>query len=193
MGVIEKIVYNGTNSYLVISGDRACLIDVSAPLSIVEKHLEHVKLEYILITHAHMRHIQYLREFKSSINCRIGIHKKEVADLLRVFPDIKPDLELKHMQIINMSPIEITVYHTPGHTDGSACFEIKNLKALFTGDTLLKDGFGRIRGPQDMQKIVISLKMLSRSISPETRIYPGHGEETVMGKEVWLDGLDMLS
>lgn len=193
MKVIEKIVHNGTNSYLVISGDRACLIDVSAPLNMVEKYLEHVKLEYILITHAHMRHIQYLEEFKSNINCRIAIHKKEITDLAKIFPDIEPDLELKHMQIVQLPPIEITVYHTPGHTEGSVCFEIRSLKALFTGDTLLKDGYGRIRSPRDMQKIVISLKMLSRSISPETRIYPGHGEETVMNKEVWLDGLDMLS
>ncbi|MCF8885075.1 MAG: MBL fold metallo-hydrolase [Nitrososphaerota archaeon] len=193
MVVIEKIVYNGTNSYLIISGDRACLIDVSAPLSMVEKFLKNVKLEYILITHAHMRHIQYLREFRSSINCKICIHKNEVTDFVKVFPDIEPDLKLKHMQDVKITPIEITVYHTPGHTEGSVCFEIRSLKALFTGDTLLKDGFGKIRSPQDMQKIVISLKMLSRSIPPETRIYPGHGEETVMGREVWLDGLDMLS
>jgi len=38
------------------------------------------------------------------------------------------------------------VLHTPGHTPGSACLYLAGEKVLFTGDTLLADGY-RFRRP----------------------------------------------
>ena len=92
-----------------------------------------------------------------------------------------------------MGGLELRVYHTPGHTEGSVCLEVKKLDALFSGDTPPRGAYGRIDGPHSMGKMVISLEMLSRSIPPDTTVYPGHGPTTRIEDEVWLDGLDMLS
>ena len=57
----------------------------------------------------------------------------------------------------------------------------------------MRGSFGKILGPHSMGKIVRSLKTISRMLPPETAVYPGHGSETRLKDEGWLDGLDMLS
>jgi glyoxylase-like metal-dependent hydrolase (beta-lactamase superfamily II) len=44
-----------------------------------------------------------------------------------------------------------------------------------------------------MGKMLRSLKTISRMLPPENVVYPGHGSETRLKDEGWLDGLDMLS
>jgi len=75
------------------------------------------------------------------------------------------------------------VIETPGHTPGSVCLYFPKEKVLFTGDTLFADGVGRTdlsySSPSDLQN---SLKKLSK-LPPETKIYPGHGDESTLHAE----------
>ena len=50
---------------------------------------------------------------------------------------------LKDKSSLKLGNTTIKVLHTPGHTPGSLCFDIREVKALFTGDTLLKGEFGK--------------------------------------------------
>jgi glyoxylase-like metal-dependent hydrolase (beta-lactamase superfamily II) len=106
---------------------------------------------------------------------------------------LEPDLLLKDNASLKLGRTTIKVLHTPGHTPGSLCFHIREAKALFSGDTLLKGEFGRIQGPHSMGLMLRSLKRLNSVIPPKTTVYPGHGPSTTMSKEAWLDTLDNLS
>lgn len=74
-------------------------------------------------------------------------------------------------------------YHTPGHSQGSCCI-IWNGKAVFTGDSLLKDMpvITRFPGGNTKQYNEITKPYLA-SLSDEMFVLPGHGESFVM-KEI---------
>ncbi len=79
---------------------------------------------------------------------------------------------------------EIEVIETPGHSMGSVVLYIKDEKVAFSGDTLFKGAIGRtdFEGGSMLQ-IIQSLRMLVQ-LPDDTRVLPGHGEETTMGYEL---------
>jgi glyoxylase-like metal-dependent hydrolase (beta-lactamase superfamily II) len=75
---------------------------------------------------------------------------------------------------------------TAGHTKGSVCFWVKTAKALFSGSTLLKKGYGQIWGPSSMSLMHFSMKRLGSIIPAETTIYTGSVELSKMANEGWI-------
>lgn len=76
-----------------------------------------------------------------------------------------------------------SVIHTPGHSPGSICLYNSAEGILISGDTLFNSGFGRTDAPGG------SFDLLSQSLTrlfklpPETRVLPGHGAQTTIGRE----------
>lgn len=75
------------------------------------------------------------------------------------------------------------VIATPGHSKGSICLYNENDNILISGDTLFAGGMGRtdLRGGSfsEIQQSLNKLFQLPR----KTRVYPGHGEETIIENE----------
>ena len=65
---------------------------------------------------------------------------------------------------------------TPGHADDHLAFLVGD--ALFAGDVLFKDAVGG-GDPDQVRDSVMRLMELP----PETRVYPGHTDETTIGRE----------
>jgi hydroxyacylglutathione hydrolase len=195
--VIKRFVSspNETNTYLLIEGNEATVIDVANSYNDVKNMLDELgaSLKYILITHGHLSHINSVPIVKKNLGGMLCLHKSD-ADLLKeADSNLEPDILAKDNDSLKFGNTVIKILHTPGHTLGSLCFHIREVKALFTGDTLLKGEFGKIRGPHSMGLMLRSLKRLNSMIPPKTTIYPGHGPMTTMSKEAWLDTLDNLS
>lgn len=79
---------------------------------------------------------------------------------------------------------EFRVITTPGHSAGGVCYYCKEENILFSGDTLFRGSIGRtdfIGGNQFL--IIQSLRQLGQ-LPDETRIFPGHGQQTTMGNEL---------
>lgn len=85
--------------------------------------------------------------------------------------------------IIRFGCHNIEVLHTPGHSKGSVCYYIKNEGTLFSGDTLFAGSMGRtdLEGGDNYQ-MMKSLVRLSQ-LPDDTKVYPGHGPETIIEKE----------
>ena len=72
---------------------------------------------------------------------------------------------------------------TPGHTPGSICLYWPDEKVLLSGDTLFQMGYGRTDLPGgNIGQLIDSLEHLF-TLPADTLVYPGHGEETTIGKE----------
>jgi glyoxylase-like metal-dependent hydrolase (beta-lactamase superfamily II) len=74
--------------------------------------------------------------------------------------------------------LHVEALSTPGHSDDMVAFVV-NGEAVFTGDTLFKDSVGGGNFEQVRQSVMDVLMKLP----PETRVLPGHTDETTIGRE----------
>ncbi len=69
---------------------------------------------------------------------------------------------------------------------GSICLYDAKAGILISGDTLFRGGVGRTDSAgSDPDALDASLRRLFE-LPPETRVFPGHGEETTIGREAGL-------
>jgi hydroxyacylglutathione hydrolase len=74
--------------------------------------------------------------------------------------------------------LQVEALSTPGHSDDMVAFVV-NGEAVFTGDTLFKDSVGGGNFDQVRQSVMEVLMKLP----PDTRVLPGHTDETTIGRE----------
>lgn len=178
---------------------KAAVIDVpwdssAELLELAQTHKLHV--EKILLTHSHWDHIAEVTLLKGKINAPVFVHAEDRANLEKpgadglplLFPlqGVKPDGLLEDGQTFLVGELEITVIHTPGHTPGSVCFYIASEKVLIAGDTLFRGTIGNLSFPTSRpERMWQSLKKLSK-LPADTKVVPGHGENTTIGAESWI-------
>ena len=178
-----------TNCYLVSTDKTALVIDPA----FVSKETEDFLLQnsdkerIILLTHAHFDHIGGAPVLRENTGVKIGVGELDNADLADPFanlsdrfhahiPPFGADITFKDGDEITVGDVSIKVLHTPGHTEGSVCYQIGDI--LFSGDTLFYESIGRTDFPKSNHFDM--LKSLQRLLSLEgiTRVLPGHGPET---------------
>jgi len=129
-----------------------------------------IKITDILLTHSHHDHINGLQQTLEHSDAKVHLLKPEAkfwgANLS------KPVLHHGAEQI-NIGDSQINILHTPGHTPGSACYQIGN--DLIAGDTLFVFGCGRCDlAGGDPEEMFQTLKKLKTGLSPSTMVHPGH-------------------
>jgi glyoxylase-like metal-dependent hydrolase (beta-lactamase superfamily II) len=73
---------------------------------------------------------------------------------------------------VEVGPLRISAFHTPGHTPGSTCWHTQG--SLFAGDTVFVNGCGRCDFPGgSAEQMFESLTRVSK-LPEDTRLYPGH-------------------
>jgi len=129
---------SSTYTYIVSSGKgrEALIID-----PVIENTGEYIKilknldlkLVKVIDTHIHADHISGLNELSKRTNCSKIMGEKSSSEVL--------DIRVKDNEKIKIENIELTSIYTPGHTDCSYSFLMKD--RVFTGDTLLINSTGR--------------------------------------------------
>ena len=161
---------SSTYTYIISSGKgrEALIID-----PVIENTSDYVntfneldlKLVKVIDTHIHADHVSGLNELSKITKCIkiMGEHSKsEVIDI-----------KVKESDKINIENIELNTLYTPGHTDCSYSFLMKD--RVFTGDTLLINGTGRTdfqNGNAREQYDSIFNKLLK--LPEKTFVYPAH-------------------
>lgn len=81
-------------------------------------------------------------------------------------------------EAVQVGDLQVEAIPTPGHSDDMVAFVV-NAEAVFTGDTLFKGSVGGGNFDQ-IRKSVMDVLM---KLPPETRVFPGHTDETTIGRE----------
>lgn len=191
----------GTNAILLGCSEtgKGAVIDPSKGAAIPilqEAHLFHLKLEMILLTHSHWDHIADVHELRERTDAPVYIHPLDEGNLIDPGSDglslyfpirgVDPDRSLKDGQILRLGQISMQVIHTPGHSPGSVCFYLKEQKVLFSGDTLFKGAMGGLHLPTAQPELMDKSLAKLAALPPDTRVIPGHGEDTTIKAETWL-------
>ena len=129
-----------------------------------------IKITDILLTHSHHDHINGLQQTLEHSDARVHLLKPEAkfwgANLS------KPVLHHGADQI-KVGDSLINILHTPGHTPGSACYQVGN--DLIAGDTLFVFGCGRCDlAGGDPEEMFQTLKKMKTDLPASTIIHPGH-------------------
>ena len=152
-------------------------------------------IEYIIITHGHSDHICGVNEHKEEFpNAKVVAYKDEEPMLLS--PDmnqsiafgqpytVKADILVSDGDELDFGNLTMKFMHTPGHTKGGMCIYIEKANVLFSGDTLFHGSIGRTDLPTgSSSQLVRSVREKLMVLPEETKVYPGHMEETTIGYE----------
>ena len=163
---VRKFIGN-SNIYLILL-EKPIVIDTGnrADRKLVEQFLPKVvdldKVEKVIFTHLHYDHIGNFDLFP---NAKFYASQKEIESFRKdpfgtvLSEDILEKFKVDLLPITSDENFEII--ETPGHTTGSICIWFEKEKILFSGDTLLKSGYGRTdlptSKPEEIQKSILKL------------------------------------
>ena len=161
---------SSTYTYIISSGigREALIIDpvIENTVSYLKVLKElNLKLVKVVDTHIHADHISGLNELAKQTSCSKIMGEHSASEVV--------DIRVKDNEKIKIESIELTSIYTPGHTDCSYSFLMKD--RVFTGDTLLINGTGRTDfqngNPHDAYNSLFK-KILK--LPEKTLVYPAH-------------------
>jgi hydroxyacylglutathione hydrolase len=156
-------------------------------------------LRYLLLTHAHMDHLSGIRRAKEATGAQIGLHRDDVflydaavqqglAFGYHVDPPPPPDFFYQAGTPLSFGGCQVYVHHTPGHSPGGVCLQVKGINdpatRLFVGDTLFAGSIGRTDLPGgNYDTLMRSIRTTLFGFGDAAVVYPGHGEPTTIGEQ----------
>jgi len=185
-----------TNCYIVIDREKreGAVIDPGGDADFILQTIRthNVSIKWIINTHGHIDHIGANADLKKETKAKIMIHLNDEPMLkdpelngavwLGIpFNSCDADVLIDDSCPITIGTQEFQVIHTPGHSPGSITLYRKGL--IFSGDLLFKGGIGRWDLPGgDKQQLITSVEHILK-LPSSTRVYPGHGPTTTIGRE----------
>jgi len=140
----------------------------------------------VLETHGHWDHIQAVPAVREA-GLRVAVAAED-ASMLPSYDDV-----LEDASVIEVGRLRLHTLLTPGHTPGSMCFRLEGSPLLFSGDTLFPGGPGNTeRDPERFATILTSIEDRLFTLTPDTLVLPGHGDDTTLATEMphlqeWVD------
>jgi glyoxylase-like metal-dependent hydrolase (beta-lactamase superfamily II) len=189
-----------TNAYLVWDGRSPDALVVDPGMGAADPLMQRVaanglRLHLIANSHGHIDHIFDDAPLMHASRAPLAIHP---ADAYRLdgsnnygfeLESVTATRDLTEGEQIRIGDLVFDVLHLPGHTEGSVCLYEERRGLLLSGDVLFAGSYGRtdLPGGNDVQ-MVSSLARLARDIPSDTRVLPGHGQETTLGRELpWME------
>jgi hydroxyacylglutathione hydrolase len=202
---IYKFVFSpiDVNTYILVddSGDCA-IIDCGCYEKQESEKLESFIMDksinpvLLLNTHCHLDHVfgnkfvleKYgLRTFSSELDEMNRKNASQHAMLFGLTMDKPPEPAgfISDNQMVTFGTTELKALHVPGHTSGSLAFYSEKNNCVFTGDALFSGSIGRtdLQGG-NYETLIRSIKNKLFVLPPSTVVYPGHGNDTTIEREM---------
>ena len=202
---IQKFTFNlfSENTFVLWDDEskECAIVDPGCSDANEEKKLENfifqndLKVKFLINTHCHIDHIlgcEFVKQKFNPIYCapELDIPLLKNANMQASFAGIdfsislRPDELLTEEKKLYLGKSELLFLFTPGHTPGEFCIYIPDIKTCITGDVLFFDSIGRTDlWGGNYETLIKSINEKLLTLPDETKIYPGHGEPSFIGRE----------
>ena len=201
---IKSFAFNpfSENTYIVFNENKNAFIIDPGDFSEVENNIlnqfivdNELKVQNILLTHAHIDHVLGLQKAFDKYKVPILMHEleKEILDRNPMdanrfgffFKPFEGEISyLNENEIISVDEDDFKILHVPGHSPGHIAFYSEAQKFIISGDVLFEGSIGRTdlyKG--DPQELLKSIREKLFVLEDETKVYNGHGNPTTVGFE----------
>jgi glyoxylase-like metal-dependent hydrolase (beta-lactamase superfamily II) len=201
---IQKFVVNplGENSFILSDESGECIF-IDPGFYYHEEHQEikdyvetnQLKPVKITNTHCHFDHIMGVEFAREEYNIPFCAHADDAFWVERAVNQgemfgfemnpVQPiDVFLKENEYVEFGNSRLKIIHIPGHAPGHVVFYSEKENFLIAGDVLFYGSIGRTDLPGGNYETLISNIKNKLFVLPEnTRVYCGHGPETILGFE----------
>ncbi len=141
-----------------------------------------------MTSHQHFDHWQALQAVAEATGAPTAANEIDAGPL-----PVKPDRLLADGDTVQIGELTFNVIHLRGHTPGSIALALGGttpgpqtggVTQLFTGDCLFPGGVGKTWQPGDFTQLLDDVTSRVFDVYDDsTVIYPGHGDDTVLGTE----------
>ena len=187
-----------TNGYVVRSDGECLVIDpgIGSAEMVAFLRREEARPGRIVLTHGHCDHIAGILELRALVPAVAVWCPAADAEMLT---DATKNLSAPFGLPMAVGPASVLfapgdvlpvgetrweVLDTSGHTPGGVSLYCRGEAVVFTGDALFADGIGRTDLPgSDPAGLLANIHEHLLSLSPETKVFPGHGPPTTIGDE----------
>ncbi len=200
---VRRFVFSSfqTNTFVCHDEGEAVIVDASCMTKKDEETLvaylnrNGLVVRHLLLTHGHIDHILGCAALSRIYGLEWQMHGHTVPLIERTrdqsalfgIPAVEPPVPgriLNEEDTIEFGSCTLQVIHTPGHAPGSICFHEEHAGIVFSGDVLFMDSIGRVDLPGG--SLPVLMHSIFQSLMPlgdDTRVYPGHGPQTMIGRE----------
>lgn len=201
---ITRFVFNPfeVNTYILYDDSGTCIIIDPGCINQIEvdkikRFVESNNLvpESVVLTHGHIDHILGVKFISETYNIKPYIHSSDQflidssQNIAKMYglSYIKSEVGfefLDAMEYLIFGNSRLKLIHCPGHSPGSVCLYSVPDKLLISGDVLFNGSIGRTDLPGgEYSQLIKSIESNLMVLPDDIIVYPGHYEETSIGKE----------
>lgn len=158
---------------------------------------EQLTIKMVLLTHGHFDHFAGVNYLISKLpeKPQLAMHHDDLELLkdgggskefhMPVLPPDAPDFYLEDQMELKFAGTSIQVRLAPGHTPGSVIFYVPDVRTAICGDVIFYHSVGRtdLAGGSH-ETLIESIRKQVLTLPQDTRLIPGHGEETTVREEM---------
>jgi len=187
------VVYNDHKNAFIIDPGNFSPEETSLLQNFIEEN--GLKIQNILLTHAHIDHVLGLQTVYNLYNVPVLLHETEKEILDRnpmdanrfgfFFKPFEGEIQfLKENEVLKLDEDEFKILHVPGHSPGHIAFHNEAQKFVVSGDVLFEGSIGRTdlyKG--NHEQLLESIRTKLFILDGDTKVYNGHGNPTTIGFE----------
>lgn len=190
----------GENAYLATctpSGECVAVDPGAAAPELVDEIVrQKLDLKAILLTHAHLDHIEGVADVRARFpdvpiwlhpddrGLYDGVQRQAAMFGLRAVEQPDPTDVLVPGVDFTFGACTLDVRFAPGHAPGHVVFVSHADRTVLVGDVVFQGSIGRTDLPGgDFQTLIESIRREVLSLDDDYVLYPGHGPETTVGHE----------